>query len=309
MKASPLELAAAATAIDPSFVIMFETTTGSLFLGFLISAALLGVAYAQACVYFRRRCRTDAGIVRFIVVAIIFLETAHMVLAAHGVYTYTVLDHANPALLANTVQTIIMSTVPATTVVLIVQYVWIMRIYTLNRSVHRKYLAGSMMFMCLAEAGISLTWAGLGMEEPTWSSPSDVQPLLTLAFAVRCLNDSVITSLLIFHLRRARNGIRETDGMIQTMLAYGLNAGLIACCGSVVIVTLLVVEGAKSLNYVAVYMVFSKVYGISLLAILNWRSPQDGMRPSDAEDDCMELSTAHNGIFTDVSLISSMSHL
>ncbi|KZP34631.1 hypothetical protein FIBSPDRAFT_1035624 [Athelia psychrophila] len=308
MKASPLELGAATAASGPSFATILQNTTGSLFLGFLISAALMGVTYAQACVYFRQRFRTDACIIRFTVIAILFLETAHIVLASHGVYTYTVIDHANPALLANIVWSTIISTVPATVVVSIVQYVWIMRIYTLNRSVHRKYLAGSMIFMCLAEAGLSLTWAAMGVGEPTWWSPSDVQTLLTLAFTVRCFNDSAITSLLIFHLRRARNGIQKTDGMIHTMLAYGLNAGLIACCGSIVIIILIVVESSTSFYYVAVYMVLSKVYGISLMAIVNWRSPQDNMHPSDGEDDSTELSTARDGIFTGASLILTVDH-
>ncbi|KAF7973325.1 hypothetical protein HWV62_15577 [Athelia sp. TMB] len=69
----------------------------------------------------------------------------------------------------------------------------------------------------------------------------------------------------------------------------------------------------ESLYYVAVYMAVTKVYGISLLAILTWRGPQDG-RDSRGPDPCAsvsgtELDTAHAGVFTHTNIILSSASL
>ncbi|KAF7973697.1 hypothetical protein HWV62_14368 [Athelia sp. TMB] len=180
----------------------------------------------QACVYFKRRWRMDSKYIRTIVIAVIFLETLHLIFSAHGVWTYTIIYHADPAALAVVV------------------------------------------------------WSTI---ETSGRGPNDV----------------------VF-------GRGRTDKLIRTMLANSLNTGLIVCLGSITILILLLIL-PESLYYVAVYMAVTKVYGISLLAILTWRGPQDN-RHSRGPDPCAsvsgtELDTAHAGVFTHTNIILSSASL
>ncbi|KAF7973321.1 hypothetical protein HWV62_15569 [Athelia sp. TMB] len=100
----------------------------------------------------------------------------------------------------------------------------------------------------------------------------------------------------------------RTDDMIRTMVAYGLNTGLITCLGSIIIVVLIITK-ETSMYYVAVYMSLTKVYGISLLAI--WVSschltclPSRGASEATAiSSSNMELDTAPIGLFTNTSIV------
>jgi len=134
--------------------------------------------------------------------------------------------------------------------------------------------------------------------ETRWGEAPSVR--VSRRSALGTFNDISLTTLLCYHLQRAKNGLRETDGMIQTMMGYGLRAGVLSCIGSIVLVLLIIILPTKP-YYVGVHVITARVYVNSLLAMLNWRIQKktelNSLQDTDlSKSEAMELSTVHWGI-------------
>jgi len=101
---------------------------------------------------------------------------------------------------------------------------------------------------------------------PRWGAAKGVMRVVVACSCLRAFNDTFATGLLCYHLQRSRSGLRRTDGMIQTMMGYGLRAGLLNCIGSVALTVLLTVMPREP-YYVGIYVISCRVYANSLLAM------------------------------------------
>jgi len=145
---------------------------------------------------------------------------------------------------------------------------------------------------------MSIAWMGAAFTSSRWGSVIDVRWSIVAAYSLRVFNDICITGSLCYHLQRSRNGFRESDGIIHSMIGYGLRTGLLNCMCSTVMVVLLMMMPTKP-YYVVVNIICSRLYAISLLAMLNWRTPlrtierNESPNPDPGE---VELSSAHWGL-------------
>jgi len=272
-------------------------TISPLLIGFTISAALFGVTCAQGCLYFSWHSQ-DSTQLKSIVIALLLLETFHVALVAHAIFVYTISNHGDLNRLNNAVWSILIQVLPSTLIVAIVQYVWIMRIRILSQSNRRTQVAVGMLSSVVIEMGTTITLTAIGCTSMGWSGVDRERWPVMACFVLRAFNDMLVTGSLCYHLQRTKNGLRETDGMIQTMMWYGLRAGLLNCMGSIALMVLLAVM-PTSLAYIGVYVVFARLYTNSLLAMLNWRRPQNtsdrvGLKTSESE--AIELSTVRWGL-------------
>jgi len=108
-----------------------------------------------------------------------------------------------------------------------------------------------------------------------------------MSIGLIALNDVLATSMLCFILFRAFTGVRTGDTLVTKVMAYGLNTGLLSCTGSVTVLVLIALTGSK-LYYVALYMVFVRLYANSLLVMLNWRR---SAREMTLKESMFEFST------------------
>jgi len=173
-----------------------------------------------------------------------------------------------------------------------------MRIRILSQSNRRTQVAVGMLSSVVIEMGTTITLTAIGCTSMGWSGVDRERWPVMACFVLRAFNDMLVTGSLCYHLQRTKNGLRETDGMIQTMMWYGLRAGLLNCMGSIALMVLLAVM-PTSLAYIGVYVVFARLYTNSLLAMLNWRRPQNtsdrvGLKTSESE--AIELSTVRWGL-------------
>ncbi|KIM92432.1 hypothetical protein PILCRDRAFT_810487 [Piloderma croceum F 1598] len=271
-------------------------TIGPLLVGFTISAALFGVTCAQSSLYFKRHSQDNMWL-KSVVIALLFLETFHVALVTHAIFVYTIADRGSLNHLNDSVWSILIQVVPAALVVALVQYVWIVRIRTLSQSHKTRQFAVAMLFLIAVDAARSIAWMAAAFTSPRWGSVKGVQWSIVAAYSLRVFNDTCITGLLCCHLQRSKNGLRESDGMIHTMIGYGLRAGLLNCMCSVVLVVLLIIMPTKP-YYVVVNIICSRVYANSLLAMLNWRTPLKPTERTSPNPNLgqVELSSAHWGL-------------
>jgi len=242
---------------------------GPLFIAFIISSALFGVTCAQACLYFRRYTQ-DSTRLKSIVITLLFLESCNIAFVTYGMFVYTIIDRGDINCLTGILWSMLFQVVPANLVVTLVQYVWIIRIWTVSRSPRRTQITAAMLSSVLIEAVISIAWVVAAHTSTHWGQVQGVMWASVASFILRTFNDIVLTTLLCYHLQRSKNGLQETDSMIQTMIGYGLRAGVLNCMGSISLMVLVVTLPTKP-YYVGVHVISARIYANSLLVMLNWR--------------------------------------
>ncbi|KIM92340.1 hypothetical protein PILCRDRAFT_810386 [Piloderma croceum F 1598] len=242
---------------------------GPLFIAFILSTMLFGVSCAQGCLYFKQRWQ-DSTQLKYIVFAILCLETTNITLVTHGIFMYIIIDHGDFTCLNGRMWSLLFQVIPANLIVTLVHYVWIIRIRTLSRSPRRANIALAMQASVFIEAGLSITWLILASMSASWGKLTSAKWTCVTAFLFRLFNDISLTALLCYHLQRSKNGLRKTDSMIQTMMGYGLRSGVINCFGSLTLIMLITILPTKP-YYTGVHAITARLYANSLLAMLNRR--------------------------------------
>ncbi|EGN96777.1 hypothetical protein SERLA73DRAFT_184936 [Serpula lacrymans var. lacrymans S7.3] len=119
--------------------------------------------------------------------------------------------------------------------------------------------------------GFGLTNCSLSFRYAEWKSFREhVYPTMVVGWVISVLADSCIAFVLCYYLRKHRSGLRRTDSVINRLLLYTINTGVVTSLfGVVVVLTFLTVP--TILVFIAFVQVQSKLYAISLFATLNSR--------------------------------------
>ncbi|KAI0668078.1 hypothetical protein C8Q78DRAFT_1048224 [Trametes maxima] len=94
---------------------------------------------------------------------------------------------------------------------------------------------------------------------------------ISVAYGIAVIVDVILTSTLVFMLRRSRIGSRRSDSLIHVLILYTVNTGLLTSIVSIaVFVFALMLPG--NLIYAGISIVGAKLYANSVLAVINSRS-------------------------------------
>ncbi|KZP08667.1 hypothetical protein FIBSPDRAFT_1052257 [Athelia psychrophila] len=263
-------------------------TAAPVLIGFTAATALWGVACAQSLVYFKKQ--KDGARIKRIVTTLLLLELVHFALTVHGTY-YTLINcRMSPSRLKKTIWSLLAQTLPAALIVVVVRYVWIMRLWALSRSRARTVIAMIMIALALIEAILTILWMVAGLAAIVRGETVPRSRLNAMAlFLVRLFNDVSVAVSFCYCLNKSKNGFQETDNVIAKLVWYGLGIGFFTSLGSVFLIIILHVW-PQTTWFLAGYVVLTRAYVNSLLAMLNWRrQPIDALKKSVAEG--IELST------------------
>ncbi|KAF4577360.1 hypothetical protein EYR36_005348 [Pleurotus pulmonarius] len=75
-----------------------------------------------------------------------------------------------------------------------------------------------------------------------------------------------ISLSLGYYLHHARSGIAETDKLINKLIFWALNVGILTSIADFTVLILILTQNAKNLDFIAVYEVMSNLYAASMLA-------------------------------------------
>ncbi|KAI0628255.1 hypothetical protein C8Q77DRAFT_465703 [Trametes polyzona] len=94
--------------------------------------------------------------------------------------------------------------------------------------------------------------------------------LVSVAFGLSAITDVVLAGTLVFALQRSRTGSKRGDSMLDTLIVYTMNTGVLtSLCSTLSFVFALILPG--NLIYAGISIVGTKLYANSALAILNSR--------------------------------------
>ncbi|KAH9848437.1 hypothetical protein C2E23DRAFT_889091 [Lenzites betulinus] len=144
--------------------------------------------------------------------------------------------------------------------------------------VRRLYLVGG-LYKPLIALVITLMFGELGFviaatakvfHQPSFVSWERFTWLISAGFGCAVGADVVLTSSLICVLQRRRTGFKSTDSMIDVLIVYTINTGLLTGLFSLLSLIFAVVD-PNNFIYIGLNMISTRCYANSVLAVLNSR--------------------------------------
>ncbi|KIM74514.1 hypothetical protein PILCRDRAFT_828212 [Piloderma croceum F 1598] len=251
-----------------------DSTLGVLFLGNLAAAVLYGMTCVQTFSYYQLFDK-DRRTLKLAVLSLWTLDSIHIAMVSHAVYTYAVSDFGNADALNSPVWSIWVQAIISTISDIGVRLIYGIRIWTLsNKNV---YLATAIALSILIIIGSSLAVAAKCFDFSSYEDVISNSYLLYLCLGSEAVADAIIASSLCVLLFKNRTYTRRTNSLVNTLLLYTICTGMLTGLYMIILIALYAIfpnNSALPQNsvFIAVYFPASKMYLNALLANLNARS-------------------------------------
>jgi len=240
---------------------------GDLEIGVILSCTLFGAMLVQAYNYYDCQFK-DPKALKIVVASVIFLETIHSGLICGFIYFQTVTNFGDFHALGVAHWTLGFS-IPISNIAMgLVQGFFAYRIHVLAQSWYITIISWA---FSLFRVGISL---GIAIQSHIMV---DLFPFITeflwlviLSLAVVCAVDILNTSALCYYLWSNKTDIERSRRMIDKLLLWTIETGLITTSLNVLaLILLLTLDGSTA--FLCLSMFTTKLYSNSLFASLNAR--------------------------------------
>ncbi|KAI9460439.1 hypothetical protein HD554DRAFT_1587456 [Boletus coccyginus] len=244
-----------------------DNTFGAFLIGVVVSAILYGFTCIQTWLYYIRY-PSDPWHIKLLVVGVFVSDTLHQALITHTVYTYLVTDFGVFAALGDIVWSLIVEVLFNGITALLVQSFLAMRVYRLS---NESWLAtGLVMILVIGEFVLVVVYAIQALPFKTFVQLTSLKTLSMSVNAVAAAGDVLIAVLLCALLQRSRTGFRRSDSLINKLIVFSINTGLLtSLCAIASLVS--IVAWPNTFIYIAFYFCLGRLYCNSLLATLNAR--------------------------------------
>jgi len=251
--------------LDPSAPL--DNTMGAMIIGVIFSAVLHGICLMQAVYYFSRY-KTDPLYIKCLVTVTVTFDATHLCLVTHCLYHYLITGFHNPDNLRFLVWSILMEALFTGVNGALVQSFFTMRVWRLSHG--NWFLTGLIAFLIVCCAGCGTGWVVVSMRLQTYEQLLRISPLTITINALSTTIDILIASSLCILLQRARTGFKKTDTVINRLIVFVVNTGMLTTlCATASLISL--VASPHTLIYATFYFCIGRLYSNSLLATLNAR--------------------------------------
>ncbi|KAJ7142697.1 hypothetical protein C8R44DRAFT_760976 [Mycena epipterygia] len=245
-----------------------DNTMGSMLIGVIVSAVLYGISLLQCLFYFTRYDR-DPLYLKVLVAATVFLDTLHLAFVSHTVYYYLISNYYRNDVLQTMVWSVSLEALPTGITAGLVQLFYAYRVWRMSH--HNLYLTAMILVLVMATAACGTAWVILALEAKTYEHLLHISPLTISINALSTGADVIITSTLCWMLYRTRPTSLETESIINRLILFTINTGLLtSLCAVASLISLIIAP--KTLIYASFYFCIGRLYSNALLASLNARS-------------------------------------
>ncbi|KAG7440155.1 uncharacterized protein BT62DRAFT_1013063 [Guyanagaster necrorhizus] len=255
-----------------------------LYYGYALSTALFGITIVQAWNYLN--ANTDGWLMRSLVVFLVAMDAAVTGVNTQILHHYLIDNFGNTDQMEIIIHSFDAEIMMTAVVVLIVELFFVVRIYKLNSE---NWLVPAvirwevLVSLCSISEHYSLFWMQSGsctafvvaqIQDDNFAGLSKKDRVGTIsAFnGSAALADILITIALSWNLSQNRSAISRTNNVIQKMLTYIINRGLLVTVVQTLTLIMYSVE-QTDLHCVRMptHLCINKIYVITMLAILNTR--------------------------------------
>jgi len=258
----------------------FDNTLGAVLIGTYVALALYGIVVHQTYRYFRLYPR-DQTFVKCSVMAMFTLDSFHTACLIYTVYYYIAQNYLNNAALTEGIWSMRIDVVTTGLVSSVSHAFFSIRIYQFS---HNRLIMMVVTAVSTARLGFALAVTVLSFTTVTFVRFEPFAWLYCLALGLLIVSDILVTSSLCLLLQRSRTGFSRTNSIIDKLMVYLINTGLLTAlfnCAVLICAVLL----RKNLVYIGLFNLVSKLYSNSLMAVVNSRHSL----VSDASDGSFEL--------------------
>jgi len=278
--------------MDGSVVIDVRNSFGAALIGLLISTVLFGVTIAQTWIYFWHHGNKDPKGLKFLVAFVTVMDTLHTITCAFMIYWCLILNFGNLESLSSSVWVGAFETQAdisgfCTSAVVLF---YARRIYVLSKSI---FLSMLIVAFVLYGYAIAIYLFVKNFDNYKHMSQRLQQSLArteTIGLWMYVVVDTLVAAIMCWFLYRKKTGFARTDSIIMTLMAYTINTGLMSCLLGVAMSVSFVVAPSTMFS-LAFFIVSSKCYVSSLLAMLNSRDYIRGRSTADHPDDSFAMSS------------------
>jgi len=245
----------------------FDNTLGALLIGGLVAMGLWGITCAQTFTYFSQRTR-DRLVFRLLVAALLALDTFDSALNCHILYFYLVSNYLNFTAITIPVWSVIVHVAITSLSNFLVRSMFARRFFRLSQG--NKIFTFWIMAVSITDLVVGLVITVKAFSLTTFLKLDKLSTLLYLNFAAGTTSDVSVAVGLCFLLWRSRTGFKTTDSIVNTLMLYTVNTGLIVAVDAALgMITYAVMP--HNFVFLGFYLLLSKLYLNSYLATLNAR--------------------------------------
>jgi len=264
-------------------------TFGASFVGLVVSAVLYGVSLLQTYIYFNRFPR-DSWRLKLLVVAVWFLDTLHLFLCATEIYWYLVLNFFNPPALGTTHWSLDLQGDCEGFIGLAVQMFFAQRVWKVSKN---WYLTGFIVVLGLLHFALGIFFSVEAFLLKDFSKFPQLTWATITGLGGAAVADLAIAGTLVYYLNKSRTGFKRTDSIINTLMIYSINTGLVTSICALLNVIFAIITPTEQI-YTAFFWCLAKLYVNSFLATLNSRQSSSGtLSPPDSA--ALHLSSNMSG--------------
>ncbi|RPD56865.1 hypothetical protein L226DRAFT_574206 [Lentinus tigrinus ALCF2SS1-7] len=241
---------------------VLDNTFGALLIGTFIGLMQYGWTAHQCYNYFRTY-QGDIWLLKSLVIVVLVLETFHSVLCMHFCYYYLTSNYFKPAALAQGVWSINLLGVSTGAVILVSQLFFLRRVYLIGRKF--RPLVAFCGVLLLTEFGFATAVTVDTFLHPTLHNSNQAW-MNSAGVGLAALADTLLTAALTFSLHQSRTGIKRTDGIIDLLILYAINTGLVTGIFNI-LSFVFAIAMPNNLIYAGIDIVATKLYANSLMAV------------------------------------------
>ncbi|KAI0353798.1 hypothetical protein OH77DRAFT_1427101 [Trametes cingulata] len=149
--------------------------------------------------------------------------------------------------------------------------------------------------LMIGELGFVIASTTEAFLQPSFATWEHFTWLISAGFGCAVGADIVLTTSLICILHRSRTGFKSTDSMIDVLIVYTINTGLLTGMFSTLSLVFAVVA-PNNLIYVGLNMVSTRSYANSVLAVLNSRRSLIERRLAQLDAGTFGMSALDSGL-------------
>ncbi|KAJ7691467.1 hypothetical protein B0H17DRAFT_1063210 [Mycena rosella] len=244
-----------------------DSTLGAVEIGGVVSTFLFGLGTLQTY-HFYQLFPADRRALKWTVAILWFLELAHTIATWHAIYTLTVTLYAQPQFIDAPPHSIYVTILLSALISGIVQTLFANRIRVLSG---RWPITLICWVLTLARGAFAITAFVVILQAPSLLVFEAQFPwLIPAAFGIAAGVDVLVAGSLCYYLWKMRaNGADRTRRMVETMVTWTIETGLVTCASSVV--GLIMVVTRHDLLWATFFLISAKLFSNCYLASLNAR--------------------------------------
>ncbi|EJD07251.1 uncharacterized protein FOMMEDRAFT_100412 [Fomitiporia mediterranea MF3/22] len=197
------------------------------------------------------------------------LDTIHEAALVGAIYRYLITGFGDVSRSIHLDKLLVFALLVGGFVCLMVQLIYVMRIWKLSGK--NFWLAGGVGILVVGQFTATLGYFGRAVQAETFLDLQRSMLITRVVNAVSAVADAAIAACLVILLHRNRSGFKRSDTIINLLIAFAINTGLLtSLCAILGLIVGLVRE--DTLLFMFFYLLIVRLYMNSLLASLNSRN-------------------------------------